>query len=316
VGEAKPADAPRFAEGRTTSSGAAVKTIPFDGERSVKYVKELCDIGPRISGSDGMVKQQELVIRHFEKHGATIIRQEFEAKQKSQDKKVKMTNLIAKWHPEKTKRIILCSHYDTRPHADEEIDQTKWSKPFLSANDGTSGVGFLMEMAHHLKDLPCNYGIDIVLFDGEEYIFKKGFLGDGDDFFFGSEHFGKLYTENRRKLSYSYDAAVLFDLFAHKDARLAIEGNSQTIAPELVREIWDTAASVKAKSFKYERGFARGYEVLDDHVALLRAGIPAIDIIDFDYTHWHKLSDTAEQISPTPMSEVGLVITRWLQAIT
>lgn len=295
-------------------AGTPVIATLFDGDRAMKYLKELCDIGTRISGSEGMSKQQDLLVKHFEKHGGTVSKQVFEAKAKSRNRPVTMTNLIAKWYPEKSKRIILSAHYDTRPQADEEVDRTHWNKPFLSANDGTSGVAFLMEIAHHLKDLKCNYGIDLVLFDGEEYIFDKGrFYGDGDDFFHGSIHFGEKYEKERRKLPWNYEAAVNFDLFASKDARLAVEGYSQSGAPALVSEIWGTASVLNSKHFKYERGFRRASEVLDDHVQLQRAGIPAVDVIDFDYPHWHKLSDLPAECSASTMNDVGRVIMTWLQ---
>ncbi|CAN5489705.1 M28 family peptidase [soil metagenome] len=291
---------------------APVKT-PFDGDRAMKYLKELCEIGTRVSGSEGMAKQQELLVKHFEKYGAKVTKQPFEAKQKSRAKAIGMTNLICQWHPERDRRIILCAHYDTRPKADEDNPEN-WSKPFLSANDGTSGVAFLMEVAHHLKDLPTKIGVDIILFDGEEYIFERGrFYGDGDDFFFGSEHFARDYDKNRKKLPYTYEAAVLFDLFAAKDARLAVEGYSYSLAPKLVDELWKTAEKVGAKSFKYERGFRRNPEVMDDHIALNRVAIPAVDIIDFDYADWHKISDTPDKCSEKQMTEVGSVILTWLQ---
>ncbi len=314
--DTEPAAPTQFAEGRGNAAGANVKAIPFDGDRAIKYLKELCDIGPRISGSDGMKKQQELLTKHFEKHGATVSQQKFQGKQPSQQQAVPMTNLIAKWHPDKSKRLILCAHYDTRPIADQEAERAKWNKPFLSANDGTSGVAFLMEMAHHIKDLPCAYGIDIVLFDGEEFVFNTtgGFGAFGtDDYFLGSEHFGRTYDTERRKHPWNYEGAVLFDLFAAKNARLAVEGHSAALAPNLVEEIWKTAAALKAKSFVYERGFRRGVDVMDDHIALNRYGIPAVDIIDFDYAHWHKLSDLPDQCSVAQMSEVANVITTWLQ---
>ena len=75
-----------------------------------------------------------------------------------------------------------------------------------------------------------------------------------------------------------------------------------------------TAAAVKSKHFKYERGFRRAVDVMDDHVALQKAGIAAVDVIDFDYAHWHKLSDTADQCSPETMKDVGIVIATWLQS--
>jgi hypothetical protein len=310
--EAARAAQDKFAEDRVPKD---LKSVPIDGERAHKYLKQLCDIGPRVSGSAGMAKQQELLTKHFEAHGAKVTRQEFPARQRSRREPVAMVNLIASWHPERKRRVIFCSHYDTRPSAHEEPDRTSWSKPFVSANDGTSGAALFMELAHHLKDLPTVYGIDLVLFDGEEYIFDMGTPGlrEGDKYFFGSEHFAAEYTKNRTKLPYQYEAAILLDLFAHENARLAVEGYSWEAAPRLVDSVWKTAAAVGAKSFKNEKGFARGESVLDDHIALNQAGIPAIDVIDFDYAHWHLLSDTPDKVSAKQLAEVGAVLTAWAQ---
>lgn len=299
--------------------GAAPDTnaIPFDGKRAIHYLTELCEIGPRVSGTAGMAKQQKRLIEHFEKHGAKVVRQEFSAQQRSRKEPVTMTNLIASWHPERTRRILLCAHYDTRPAADQEPNRRDWNKPFVSANDGTSGVAFLMELAHFVPDIPTGVGIDFVLFDGEEYIFDPGVPGirEGDKYFFGSEHFAREYSRNRGQSEMRYEAGVLFDLFAHPKARLAVEGHSLAFAPGLVTQIWKTAEAVGAKSFQYERGFLRGYDVLDDHVPLNRAGIPTVDIIDFDYEHWHRLTDTPDKCSPKQMSEVARVIAAWLQGL-
>lgn len=303
----------KFAEDRVNAIDS--KKLPVDGDRAIKYLKQLCDIGPRISASPGMARQQELVTKHFQAHGAKVVRQEFDARQRSRREPIRMVNLIASWHPERADRVIICSHYDTRPSAHEETDRTNWNKPFLSANDGTSGVALLMELAHHMKELPLKVGVDFVLFDGEEYILDPGvpYVREGDQYFLGSEHFAREYSANRTKLPYRYKAAVLLDLFAAEGARLAVEGYSQQYAPRLVAEIWKLAEQMGAKSFKYERGFERSVEVLDDHLALNAVGIPTVDIIDFDYEHWHKLSDTVDKCSPKQMAEVGNVLLAWLQ---
>src|SRR5262249_61441842 len=127
----------RFAEARPAPA-------PFDAKRAMGYLDALCKIGPRISGSDGMTKQQELLAKHFTKLGGKVERQQFTARQRSQRGQVAMANLIVRWHPERQRRIILCSHYDTRPIADQEPDERKWREPFVSANDGGSGVALLM----------------------------------------------------------------------------------------------------------------------------------------------------------------------------
>src|SRR5262249_6645225 len=140
----------------------------IDAKRALGYLEEICRIGPRISGTVGMKKQQDLLQKHFEKHGAKVERQPFKARQAHQRQDVDMANMIVSWHPERMRRVMICSHYDTRPIADQEEDMRKWDEPFLSANDGGSGVALLMELAHHMKDLKTQVGVDFVFFDGEE----------------------------------------------------------------------------------------------------------------------------------------------------
>ena len=291
-----------------------IKKFPIDAERTMGYLKQLCEIGPRVSATPGMLKQQQLLTAHFKKYGGSVNEQQFQTRQASQRQPVTMTNMIVSWFPERKRRIIFCTHYDTRPAAHEE-PQRNWDKPFISANDGTSGVALLMELAHHMKDFPTGVGVDFIFFDGEEYIFDMGTGGlkGADRYFLGSEHFASEYKKNLQRSGTTYEAAILLDLFAHKNARLAMEGYSVRFAPKLVLDVWNTAQLLGAKSFVREQGFRRGNEVSDDHLALLEVGIPAIDVIDFDYKHWHKLTDTLEQCSGEQMSEVGQVLLGWLQ---
>ena len=306
----------KFGEDRLPAK-ADLKVPELDEKRTMGYLKQLCDIGPRISASAGMAKQQELLIKHFEGLGAKVTRQEFKARQRSVRNEIPMTNLTFAFHPERKRRVILCSHYDTRPAAHQEPNRLSWNKPFLSANDGTSGVALLMELGHHLKDLPTDVGVDIVFFDGEEYILDPGVPGfvEGDRYFIGSEYFATNYFQQKAKLTYRYEAGVLLDLFAHANARLALEGYSLRYAPNVQAQIWKVAKQLGAKSFVNERGFNRADEVLDDHIALNAAGIPTVDIIDFDYAHWHLLSDTPDKISGKQTVEVGRVLLAWLQTL-
>jgi glutaminyl-peptide cyclotransferase len=283
----------------------ARKAGAFDGERAVAYVASICEIGPRMSGSDGMKKQQELIQKHFEKHGATVTYQTFDARQPSRDAAVSMANMIVSWHPKADRRVIICGHYDTRPIADEERDRRDWNKPFVSANDGASSVAFMMELAHQMKDLKTEVGVDFVIFDGEEYIFDK----NRDKYFLGSEHFAAEYKS--QKNGPKYIAGILLDLFAGKGAVYPIEYNSALKAGPLVEDVWKLAESLGVTNFKFEYG----PEVLDDHLALNKAGIPCIDIIDFSYEHWHKLSDTPDKCSAESMANVAKVLTAWMQKV-
>lgn len=308
-----PADEPpkKTEFGTGGAKAADVAEIKFDGARAAKYVKRFCDIGPRVSGTANIKKQQELMEEHFKKLGATVTRQEFKAKQRSRKEETPFANFVISWHPAKERRILLCTHYDTRPVADQEANPANWNKPFLSANDGTSGVAFLMELGHHMKDLKTEFGIDFVLFDGEEYVFETDRALGGDRYFIGSEHFADEYIKARGTRKHRYDAGVLFDLTFAKGASLPVELHSFEFAKPVVDQIYGVAKAVGARSFKYERG----HEVLDDHIALNKVGIPTVDLIDFDYPHWHKLSDTPDKIDAGQMEEVAKVITTWLQKI-
>lgn len=295
----------QFASDREEPPGSE-KPAPFDGERAMGYLEEICKIGPRISGTPGMTKQQELLEKHFKDRDGKVSYQRFPARQKSVKKPVEMANLIVSYHPDRTRRVIICSHYDTRPIADQEANPRRWHDPFVSANDGGSGVAVLMELGNHVKDLKTTVGVDFVFFDGEEYIFDP----KGDEYFFGSKHFGKEYAKVRRKTTYL--GAVLLDMVAGRGATFPIEQNSNLLAGKLVKEVWGIAKELKCTAF--ENQLSR-FEVQDDHIPLNKAGIPAIDIIDFDYPHWHLLTDVPKNCSAAPMEQVAKVCSVWIQRV-
>lgn len=300
-GSAEPAPAKKTSR----DAFAADRDNGLDAKRARRYLEQICKIGPRISGTEGMKKQLELLQKHFLAHGAKIELKRFSALQKSQRQPVDMVNLIASWHPERQRRVIICAHYDTRPIADQEPDRRKWREPFISANDGASGVALMMELAHHMKEIKASVGIDFVFFDGEEYVFEP----DRDVYFFGSERFAQEYRQERPR--HRYIAAVLLDMIAGKGARFSVEQNSWLKAADLVQELWRIASEQHCDAFQDKLG----PDVRDDHLALNRAGIPAIDIIDFDYPHWHRLTDVPENCSGESLAQVGRVLLVWLQRV-
>ncbi len=302
-----PAPAPRAREGFASDRTGPGQAVDFDANRAMEYLQAICKIGPRISGTEGMKKQQELLANHFKSHGATVCYQRFTATPRSIPREAEMANLIVSWHPARSRRVILCSHYDTRPIADQEPDARRWRDPFVSANDGGSGIALLMELAHHMNKLPTDVGVDFVFFDGEEYIFDR----EVDEYFLGSRHFGRQYRKDHG--SYRYIAAILLDMVGGKDAHFPIEQTSWNQAPGLVREVWTLAGQLGCTAFD-SNAFSR-FAIQDDHVALNQAGIPAIDIIDFDYKHWHRLSDLPENCSGASLEQVARVLSVWLQRV-
>jgi hypothetical protein len=309
AGEQAPAEEPApaaagdaFAQDRE----AAAEPAAFDARRAMSYLEAVCKIGPRISGTEGMKKQQDFLEKHFKRQDARVERQNFTARQRSVRRPVDMSNLIVSWHPDRPRRVILCSHYDTRPLADQEHDTRRWREPFVSANDGGSGVALLMELAHHMKDLKLQVGVDFVFFDGEEYVYEQD-----DEYFFGSKHFGREYRRARGQKVYG--AAVLLDMVGGKDARFPVEQTSWRMAPALVRDVWGVAAELKCAAF--EGNALSHVPVQDDHVPLNQSGIPAVDIIDFTYPHWHKLKDVPENCSGDSLGQVARVLSVWLQRV-
>jgi glutaminyl-peptide cyclotransferase len=300
---------PKPEEKQTMDWDAKVDPVAFDAKRAMGFLEAVCKIGPRMSGTDGMKKQQELMEKHFKELGGKITWQKFSAQQKSLRKPTEMANMIVSWKPEEKRRIILCSHYDTRPIADQDPDENNHLTPIVSANDGGSGVALLMELAHQMNKLPLKVGVDFVFFDGEEYVFD----GHNDKYFFGSEHFGAEYAKTRKDTGVEYVAAILLDMIAGKDLNLPVEQNSEWSAPKLVRDVYRVARELKAPAFKVDE--KSKYRIEDDHLALNQNKIPAIDLIDFDYKHWHCVTDLPENCSGDNMAQVAKVVSVWMQRV-
>jgi hypothetical protein len=277
--------------------------IPFNGARAYESLKQLCAIGPRPSGSAGMEKQQKLLAEHFQKLGGQVEFQRFRVRHPRDGSAVPMANIIVRWHPESTSRILLCAHYDTRPYP--SLDRENPLGTFIGANDGASGVAILMELARDMPTLKSKYGIDFLLLDGEEFVFSEQ-----DRYFIGSEYFARDYVKNRPKHRYRW--GVLLDMVGDADLQIYQEHSSLSWRDTrpLVEDVWATAARLGVREFIPKRM----HEVNDDHVMLHDLGrIPCIDVIDFDYPPWHTQGDTPERCSPLSLAKVGWVIEEWLK---
>ncbi len=160
-----------------------------------------------------------------------------------------------------------------------------------------------MEWANHMKEFKPAVGVDFVFFDGEEYIFDP----ENDKYFLGSEHFAIEYILEQPK--YHYLGGILLDMIGGKNAHFPKEENSVMLAGPMVDAIWSIARKEKCTAFNERIGDS----VLDDHLALNRVGIPSVDIIDFDYAHWHRLTDLPEKCSAEPMAQVAKVLSIWIE---
>jgi glutaminyl-peptide cyclotransferase len=283
----------------------ALGDIPFDGTQAYSYLREMCRFGPRPSGSNAMLAQRQWLVDHFKSLGAEVSLQSFKARHPLDGSAVPMANIIARWHADRPHRVLLCAHYDTRPYPDRDPRNPRGR--FVGANDGASGVAVLMQLAKRFASLKGNLGIDVVLFDGEEYVFE-----DQGEYFLGSVYFAREYAADPPQRCYQW--GIMLDMVGDADLRLDEERNSLSWADTrpLVESIWATARRLGVREF-----VARpGHEVRDDHLPLHDiAGLSVCDIIDFDYRYWHTQQDAPDHCSALSLAKVGWVLEEWLNEL-
>ena len=288
---------------------AAGGEVPdFDGRRAYDDLVRICQLGPRPSASQGMLRQQHLLTEHFTRLGGRVSFQSFDARHPLTGSPVRLNNMVVSWRPDAKERILLCCHYDTRPFPDRD-----WLRPrgtFLGANDGASGVAVLMELGRSMMKLfrreeqagGLRYGVDFVFFDAEEFVF-----GPDDPYFLGSTHFAEQYR--RQPPSHRYLCGLLLDMVGDRNLRIYMEKNSVQWAPRVTRSVFRVAQRLRIREFVP----VVRHTVNDDHVPLNRlARIPTCDLIDFDYPAWHTTRDTPAQCSASSLEKVGTVVTHWL----
>ncbi|HVF25113.1 MAG TPA: M28 family peptidase [Anaerolineales bacterium] len=257
----------------------------FDGQRAYADVQTQVTFGPRIPGTEGHAKIREWIRDELVKAGWQVEIQESEALGHP------IQNIIAKRN-DQSPQIIIGAHYDSRMFADNDADIANRFLPVPGANDGASGVAVLLELARTLPE--DTSPIWLVFFDAED----NGNI-EGWDWILGSREFVKNNIMQPR-------AVVIVDMIGDADLNIYKERNSNA---ELTDQIWNTA-----KSLGYEDKFIPEYKhsMLDDHTPFVQAGLPAIDIIDFDYPYWHTMQDTADKVSAESLEIVGNTLWTWV----
>ncbi len=260
--------------------------LQFDGERALQHIAAQLDFGPRTPGSEGHEEIVPWMVAELQSENWDVSVQEIPYGEYT------IQNVIAK-RGQGAPWIILGAHYDTRFHADNDPDPEKHTQPVPGANDGASGVAVLLELA---RGLPADLQgkVWLVFFDAED----NGRI-PGWDWIMGSQAF-VLALEGQP------DAVVIVDMIGDADLNIYQEKNSDQV---LTQEIWKVA-----ETLGYGDKFmpALKYSMLDDHTPFLRAGIPAVDIIDFDYPYWHTVEDTIDKVSARSLQAVGDVVLTWL----
>jgi Zn-dependent M28 family amino/carboxypeptidase len=246
----------------------------------------------------------EWMASKLEEFGAKVERQTFTAT--SYDgKPLKSMNVIGRFNPEKQDRILLAAHWDTRQVADSPLE-TNPSAVINGADDGASGVGVLLEIARQLGQSTPHVGVDIVLFDAEDYGDPGG--GNTNSWGLGSQY----YSHNLSGIRPRY--GVLLDMVGARDAEFAIEYYSQQYAPQIVRKVWKLASDMGFPHYFVQR---QGGGITDDHYFVNTiAKIPMIDIINHRpenqtsfVKHWHTGEDNMDKIDKRSLRAVGQVVT-------
>jgi hypothetical protein len=275
-----------------------VVTTEFDGEAALKYAAAQVAFGPRVPGSDGHRKAGDWIVAELKARGATVVQQTWTHTTKA-GKKLPLRNILARFNPQATERVLYLTHWDTRPTADNESDPANQMKPIDGANDAASGVGLFVALADALQKQPSKYGVDLLFVDGEDY----GDFGPPlVDVLLGSTHFAR----NLPDQGYQPVFGVLFDMIGDADLRIAVEDNSAQRAPDVVNRVWSKAEAMGRGDVFVRRSAGA---ITDDHVPLLDAGLKVIDVIDLDYgpgnSYHHTLQDTMDKISAQSLKIVG-----------
>ena len=269
----------------------------FDGARAFSLIEEQVGFGPRVAGTPGHGAQLAWMTARLREHADTLVVQSF-THARPGGGRLGMSNLFARFRPDASERILLIAHWDTRSIADMDANADRRDEPILGANDGASGTALLLHLAELLAATPPPIGVDILLVDGED-------LAPGE-MYLGATHF----ASNPPVAGYRPRYGVLVDMIADANPVYPVEGNSAKMAPDVIRRVYALAHEI---GYSMQFPLVQGPTVTDDHIPLNQAGIPTIDLIDFDFgpgnSLWHTHQDDLTAVSVRGLEAVGTVLT-------
>lgn len=279
----------------------------FDADSAWSYTRQQVAFGPRVPGTPGWQKTGDWIAAMMRRRADTVVEQRWSHRTARGDT-IPLRNILARFKPQASQRILYLAHWDSRPVADSDPVLANRTTPIPGANDGAAAVALLIALGDALAATPPNVGVDLLFVDGEDY--GASFDPPYTDVLLGSQYFAAhLPTPDYRPMF-----GVLWDMIADADLNITQEPNSVRAAPEVVNLVWR-----KAADFGYDRYFLPqqyGSPITDDHVPLLQKGLRVIDVIDLDYgprgpegtvltNYHHTLQDTMEHISRKSLQIVG-----------
>lgn len=286
-----------------TQPPAKNNPVDFNEDSAYLFIQKQVDFGPRVPGTPAHDATAKWLADKLDQYCDTIYVQDAKILD-ANDRPMDIVNLIGTFNPDKTNRVLLCAHWDTRPQADQDANDP--TTPADGANDGGSGVGVLLEVARQLSIEKPNVGIDIVFFDAED----GGDMGGSElSWCLGSQYWSKHPHVKDYKANYG----ILLDMVGSADATFLMEQHSTGYAPRIVQKVWSAAQGL---------GFGRyftnlpGISITDDHLFITRIiGIPTIDVISYDFSggegfgdFWHTHADNMDVISKPTLNAVGTTV--------
>ncbi len=271
----------------------STRKVIFDEMEAYSFLKDQCDMGPRNPGSEAIELEREYIKNILEECGAIVKEQNFSTSIDSST--YYGVNIVGSFYPERTLRLMIGSHYDTRPWADKDPNPENHDKPIIGANDGASSVAILLEFANILADhKPPEYGIDLAFFDLED----SGKYKDENSWCKGSDFMAKNMITDKPEY------VIVLDMVGDEDLNIQMEYFSYQNSPELLQKLNDLAEKRGFTQFKRKIGLP----ITDDHVSFIKQGYKAIDLIDFDYPYWHTMEDTPDKCSEKSLLVVGQTV--------
>lgn len=271
----------------------------IDAASALEYVRAQLAFGPRIPGTEGHARMAAWLDSLLRTRADTVVVQAWDH-QAADGTVLPLRNVIARFRPDRTDRLLFLAHWDTRPRADA-YGSADPDAPVPGANDGASGVAVLLAMADALAARPPDIGVDLLFVDGEDY----GEFAADRDVLLGSKYYAANPLPGPKPRF-----AVLFDMVGDRDLQIHPEGHSLTAAPDVVALVWRVAGQIGYRNLFPE---SPRHTVIDDHIPLQQAGFLAINLIDFDYPWWHTPEDTLDKVSGESLkavAEVGMALIR------
>jgi glutaminyl-peptide cyclotransferase len=286
------------------SAASRAATTAFSGDKALGYVGDVMAFGPRVPGTAGHERAGDWIVAQMRQRADTVVVQEWKHNTAA-GATLPMRNVLARFRPDATRRVLYLTHWDTRPVSESAADPAQRKTPVPGANDGGSGVGLFLALGDALKAAPPKVGVDLLFVDGEDY----GDFDKSEDVFIGSTYF----ANHLPSADYRPEFGVLWDMIGDKDLQIYYELNSFEQAPDVVARVWRAAQDLGYGSYFVQQG---KYRVNDDHIPLLAKGLKVIDVIDFDYgadsthTYHHTPEDTMDKLSARSLKIVGDVALR------